>query len=60
MNLGTFNDEDVRSILEKSEKVKIAFQGHYHPGSNFAVNGIEYVTLPALCENKNAYYLVTI
>jgi len=55
-----YNDEAVRSILETSGKVKIAFQGHYHAGNNYTLNNIAYRTLPALCENENAYYLVEI
>lgn len=53
-----FNDVCVRSIFENSGKVKTVFQGHYHPGKNSELNGIKYMTFPALCENENAYYII--
>ncbi len=54
------NDASVRSILEKSGKVKTVFQGHYHSGNKSELNGIKYITFSALCENKDAYYIVDI
>ena len=54
------NDVYVRSILERSGKVKTVFQGHYHPGNDSELNGIKYTTFPALCENEAAYYMVEI
>ena len=55
-----FNDSEVRTILEKSGKVKAVYQGHYHPGNKTTLNGIEYVTFPAMCEKEDAYYIVEI
>ena len=55
-----YNDVYVRSILEKSDKVKTVFQGHYHAGKNSEINGIKYITFPALCEDKNAYFTVEV
>lgn len=45
-----FNAAEVIDILEKSGKIKTVFQGHYHPGHRTALNGIEYISLPAMCE----------
>jgi len=53
-----YNDAQIRSILEKSGKVRAVYQGHYHPGHRAEVNGISYVTLPAMCENEQAYFVV--
>ncbi len=51
------NDQAVRKVLEDSGKVKTVFQGHYHPGHENRVNRIEYITLPAMCEYENAFFL---
>lgn len=55
-----FNDSKIRKILENSNKVKTVFQGHYHAGKRSELNGIHYVTFPAMCENEKAYYIVEI
>lgn len=55
-----FNDVKIRKILENSKKVKKVFQGHYHPGNKNIVNGIEYVTFPAMCEKDDAYFILEI
>ena len=41
------NAAEIRSILEKSGKVKLVVQGHLHEGSFREVNGIGYFTSPA-------------
>lgn len=55
-----FNDDKIRNILEKSNKVKTVFQGHFHAGMKSEVNGIKYITFPAMCENDDAYFVVEI
>lgn len=55
-----FNAREVMEILEKSGKVKAVYQGHYHPGHRTVFNGIEYVSLPAMCEKENAYEIIDI
>lgn len=52
------NDFVVRNILEKSNKVKTVFQGHNHPGRTLELNGILYVTCPAMCEHSEGYYSI--
>lgn len=52
------NDGDVRQILENSNKVKIVFQGHNHPGCKSEINGIKYVTCRAMCEHEEEYYAI--
>ena len=42
--------EKIRSIFEASKKVKAVYQGHYHHGNTNQINGIDYITLNALCE----------
>ena len=54
------NDAEIRAILEESGKVRSVFQGHYHPGHRSHVNGIEYFTLPAMCENENTWWTMEI
>ena len=52
------NASEIRSILEKSGKVKCVYQGHYHYGLNSSVNGIEYVTLRAMCCFDDAFCVI--
>jgi len=50
------NAADVRTLLENSGKVRTVIQGHYHKGGEHVINGIRYVTLPAMCEGeKNSF-----
>lgn len=44
------NASEVRSVINKSGKVRGVFQGHYHPGLESMVDSIPYRTLPAICE----------
>ncbi|GAA5222325.1 metallophosphoesterase [Membranihabitans marinus] len=44
------NSGVVRSVLEKSEKVILVLQGHYHEGDNNKINSITYFTLKAAVE----------
>lgn len=46
------NAAEIRKVLEESGKVRRVVQGHYHPGAQNVVNGIRYLTLPAMCENE--------
>ncbi len=48
------NDALIRQILEESGCVTHVVSGHYHPGKESVVNGIRYLTLPALCERETA------
>lgn len=55
-----FNDEEIRDIIENFKNVKIVFQGHYHCGNNSQQNAVKYITLPAMCEGENRYYIFDI
>ena len=48
------NTKDVK----ESKKVKLVIQGHYHKGADNIINGIRYLTLPALCEKSDDYYMI--
>ncbi|MBQ7298892.1 MAG: metallophosphoesterase [Clostridia bacterium] len=48
------NDALIRRIFEESGVVHGVISGHYHPGKDSVVNGIRYLTLPALCEGETA------
>ncbi|MBP3359328.1 MAG: metallophosphoesterase [Clostridia bacterium] len=50
------NAAELRQLIEKSHKVKKVIQGHYHPGHDMEIAGIEYHTLPAMCEGEKNYY----
>lgn len=52
------NAAQVRGILEEAGNVKAVYQGHYHWGHETCCNGIDYITLPAMCENEGAYRIV--
>ena len=54
------NAEKARKIIKGSGKVKLVLQGHFHPGAEHTVDGIPYVTIPALCEGEsNSYRIFT-
>ena len=54
------NSETIRQIIRESCKVKLVLQGHYHPGAERTIDGIKYVTLPAMCEGtNNSYHIFT-
>ena len=46
------NDMDLRRIFEESGVVRNVICGHYHPGMESDLNGVHYLTLPALCERE--------
>ena len=48
------NDRAVRAVLESSKRRIVVIQGHYHKGYYQQANGIEYVTLRAICEGPDA------
>lgn len=47
------NAAEIREILSKSAKVRRVVQGHYHPGHDNLIDGIEYHTLRAMCEGES-------
>ena len=55
-----FNAGEFRAMIEKSGNVKMVYQGHYHAGKTTVHNGIRYITLPAMCQNEKAYYILEI
>lgn len=52
------NAAQVREILRESGKVRMVLQGHYHPGAEHTVDGIPYLTVPALCEGETLPYRI--
>ena len=52
------NAPRARAMLAASGKVKTVFQGHYHPGHENELNGIRYITLPAMCEGEENRFAV--
>ena len=52
------NAAQIRSILETAGNVKAVYQGHYHWGHETVCNGIAYITLPAMCQNDEAYRII--
>lgn len=52
------NADTAREILAASGKVKTVFQGHYHPGHENEIDGIRYITLPAMCEGEENRFAV--
>lgn len=43
--------------IRGSRNAKIVFQGHYHPGLRSRHGDVLYLTLPAVCENENAFFV---
>ena len=55
------NAEEIRKIIQESGKVQLVLQGHYHIGAEHTIDGIPYVTLPAMCEGMgNSYRVLTL
>lgn len=52
------NHGEIRRILEDSGKVRAVYQGHYHPGHETVCRSILYHTLPAACENQQAWEII--
>lgn len=52
------NADAARKIIKRSGKVKAVIQGHYHGGAHTVIDGIPYITLPAMCESESDYYRV--
>lgn len=46
----------VREVIARSGKVRRVIQGHYHPGHDNLIDGVEYHTLPAMCEGEQNYF----
>ena len=49
------NAAEVRKALEEAS-VKLVIQGHYHLGHDNQINGVNYHTLPAMCEGEKNYF----
>ena len=43
------NAEEIRKILLESGHVEAVIQGHFHSGQRNEIDGIKYITLPAVC-----------
>jgi len=58
------NAEEVRQVLQESEKILTVFQGHHHAGSYSLIESIHYYTLKALIEGPdeedNSYAVVEV
>ena len=55
------NAEEIRETIRESGKVKLVLQGHYHPGAERTVDGVPYLTIPAMCEGiENSYRVLTL
>ena len=50
------NAEQVRNIIKG--RTEIVLQGHYHPGATNIIDGIPYITLPAMCEGEENSYRI--
>ncbi len=52
------NAERVREVIRECRNVKGVFSGHFHRGAEFKIDGIPYITPPALCEGEELSYLI--
>ncbi len=52
------NHEQIREIIKESGKVDLVIQGHYHDGNHLVIDGITYLTLPAMCIGEENHYTV--
>ncbi len=54
------NADEIHRMILNSRNVKKVFQGHYHTGNISTYGDLTYYTLPAVCENNNAYFVFEI
>ncbi len=55
------NAPDIRRVINAAGNVKGMYSGHFHGGFKGKVDGIDYVTVPAMCEGeKNSFIIVDI
>lgn len=52
------NFEEIHNIFSSADQKVTVVQGHYHYGGNATLDGVEYITLPALCVNDTTPYLI--
>ena len=52
------NSDEARKIIKESNKVKMVLHGHYHGGAENIIDGIPYITLPAMCERNEGYFRI--
>lgn len=52
----TDNADEIRAILSSHANVRAVIQGHYHRGHDNVIDGIQYHTLPAMCEGEGNYF----
>ena len=52
--------EEIHAILRDSGKVRTVFEGHYHHGAHTVWDGVEYRTLPAMCEGEERFFIFEI
>ena len=52
-----WNGEEIFRCINESGVVKTVFQGHYHAGCRSSYAGVQYIALPAMCENEGAYFV---
>ena len=52
------NSENIYIVGDRAIMV---LQGHYHLGAEHTIDGIPYITIPAMCEGKdNSYRILTL
>lgn len=54
------NAEELMRCINQSGKVKAVFQGHYHGGHSSIYGGIPYITLPAMCQVDEGFFVYEI
>ncbi|MBQ4090805.1 MAG: metallophosphoesterase [Clostridia bacterium] len=54
------NADSLFEFFNSCGKVNTVFQGHFHPGCRSEHNGVNYITLPAMCEREQAYFIFDI
>ena len=49
------NSAEIRGVISGAGRgrVELCVAGHYHPGRSVEIDGIRYLTLPALCEGNS-------
>ncbi|HAN20507.1 MAG: hypothetical protein A2Y15_00025 [Clostridiales bacterium GWF2_36_10] len=52
------NAAEIREILANDGRVRAVYQGHFHHGGENTIDNIKYVTLKAMCEGTENYFMI--
>jgi len=55
-----YNRKELTEMITSGGKVKTVFQGHYHYGKDSLIDGVRFLTYPAMCEGEGRRFIVNL